>query len=202
MQWQLLLLSQQHLLPLLLLLLDCITHQNVQPVALVLQMSSHCIGCVMFVKSLRRLVPATSTPNAHQSLWSGAAAPSPSTAAQSHSTQHGTASQHGMATSTVHKDWTPAAAEPHPRCCQQHDSVLWSAAANGQCAVIYGYSTDAGLPNVNPMPIMLPSNQHHARVASVQALLTLLLPAHNRVKLRVYHSIAWHSCAAACKTHR
>jgi hypothetical protein len=86
------------LLVLLVLLLDCITHQNVQPVALLLQMSSHCLGCVMFSKSLRRLVPATSTPNAHQSLWSGGAAPSPPTAAQHHRAAQYSTTHHSVMT--------------------------------------------------------------------------------------------------------
>lgn len=55
---------------LLLVLSSLCTHHIVQPVVFFLQIVSHCSGCVMFKKSLRRLVPATSTPNAHQSLWS------------------------------------------------------------------------------------------------------------------------------------
>lgn len=49
-------------------------HHIVQPVVFFLQIVSHWSGCVMFQKSLRRLVPATSTPNAHQSLWSSSRA--------------------------------------------------------------------------------------------------------------------------------
>lgn len=79
------------------------THQKVQPVAFCLHSTSHCAGCVMLAWSCRRLVPATSTPYAHQSEWS-ISLPSP---AHTHTRM-------GTATAFLDKHWAAAHRSLHP----------------------------------------------------------------------------------------